>query len=194
LQFEFEVPQGGVLEKVSSNELAGEILWNQRGTKCMVLWFHANNDKPTVVEGKTLLTLSFLIEPNKRAEMNSFVIRPNGYHEFNDSKATSYGTIRLETNKIQFIEPQDIQVEVYPNPASNASFVTLNLPENQCVSIKLTDLSGRVIQLIQSPQLLRSGSHTFNVSTEDLSSGHYLITVEGASTLGSIKRKLVVSH
>jgi hypothetical protein len=83
-------------------------------------------------------------------------------------------------------------VQVYPNPvSSNASVdVVFDLTAPSAVKAVVTDLNGRVVATSASINCI-AGQNAVSVSTQGLSKGIYMVTVE--SNLGRMSSKLTVN-
>lgn len=83
-------------------------------------------------------------------------------------------------------------VQVYPNPvASNATAdVVFDLTAPSTVKAVVTDLNGRVVSTSSSVNCI-AGQNAISVSTQGLSKGIYMVTVE--SNLGRMSSKLTVN-
>jgi hypothetical protein len=79
-------------------------------------------------------------------------------------------------------------LNVYPNPATSSAFVEFNLARNENTTIRLSDLSGKVI----SQNILGgiAGNQRFELNTSNLSKGLYL--VELITNNGRTTRKLSI--
>jgi len=77
-------------------------------------------------------------------------------------------------NEISFTEKN---VEVYPNPVSEKSSLTFNLPVKQQVEISLFTLTGQKVKDIAAGTYDK-GSNSISLNTSDLKSGLYLLSVQ----------------
>lgn len=66
---------------------------------------------------------------------------------------------------------------VYPNPFNSATTVTYHLPVESCVSLKVYNLSGRILETLEDGHR-RAGIHSTNLNAGDLTSGLYFIRLE----------------
>jgi hypothetical protein len=66
-------------------------------------------------------------------------------------------------------------VSLYPNPASGLLHVDIVAVESQEILIRIMDMSGRVVQTVQSH--LDAGSHTISLNIDALSEGLYQVHV-----------------
>ena len=87
----------------------------------------------------------------------------------------------------RFANDDATEFMIYPNPASN--IVTIQLPGEELYTIRLYDLSGKLLNQIQVDGY---DFGTQDISVTDLPAGIYYIQLEGES-VGSTK-KLVVTH
>lgn len=74
--------------------------------------------------------------------------------------------------------------EVYPNPATDRTFVSFKLDENANVTISITDALGRIVSSIPSQQMT-AGTHNIEVNTASIAAGSYVVkmqTEKGAVT------------
>ncbi|OJW81196.1 MAG: hypothetical protein BGO69_04685 [Bacteroidetes bacterium 46-16] len=79
-------------------------------------------------------------------------------------------------------------VFVYPDPASTVTHVTFGLESTQQVSVRLTNIEGR--ELYNNTELMKSGTHTVTIPTENLAAGLYLVMISTPS--GNAVHKLNV--
>lgn len=78
----------------------------------------------------------------------------------------------------------------YPNPFNSSTRITYNLPESGDVKLAVYDLSGRHVgSLINGHQ--EAGSHVLQFDASALSSGVYVVRLEGQSKTSQIKIALV---
>jgi hypothetical protein len=87
-------------------------------------------------------------------------------------------------------EPE-LNVGIYPNPATTSVNVDFVLIDNQEVSINIYDLSGRNV-MNNEPGTLSPGDHQIRIKTEGLEPGIYLIRAQiGQKTFN---QKLTINH
>jgi hypothetical protein len=87
---------------------------------------------------------------------------------------------------VEYPEGVKPEVKMYPNPTSNELNIEL-LSENQSItSIKVMDMSGRVVKQTQSVTF--EGVNTINVSLSELTAGMYTIQVVNNDKLMHIGR------
>lgn len=82
-------------------------------------------------------------------------------YRFDDSKLTN------AVSRISFTA----DVQLYPNPATDAIHISVNTPETANMQIVLTDAAGR--QVAHRAASTQPGTNTFNISTAQLPAGVY---------------------
>ncbi|MBC8173040.1 MAG: T9SS type A sorting domain-containing protein, partial [Chitinophagales bacterium] len=97
----------------------------------------------------------------------------------NDLKATGVSNV---------INVADI--DVYPNPANEVSYVRIDLASSQELSMRISDMSGRVV--MESNYGMISGNIAMPLNTSEFASGMYLINVIAGDQM--ITEKLNVTH
>jgi hypothetical protein len=80
------------------------------------------------------------------------------------------------------VESQDNTLSVYPNPAVNETFVTIENAGMNTVS--LYDMQGRLVNTMSVDAM---SSEQVRLSTEMLNSGVYFVTVSNESTVRTAK-------
>ena len=71
----------------------------------------------------------------------------------------------------------DLGLHVFPNPATDVVYLTLNLKEEQNVTITVSDILGKVF-FTENMGVLAAGNHKMSNNIRDLSSGTYFVTVQ----------------
>jgi len=69
-------------------------------------------------------------------------------------------------------------VSVFPNPMNSDATISLNLPEEESVSITLIDVLGKKVSVIVDNKKLPAGAHQFQL-TESYAPGAYMVMVKG---------------
>ena len=80
-------------------------------------------------------------------------------------------------------------VNVFPNPASDYTKVSISMSQSASVQIRVIDFGGRTLKSMNMGQLT-PGNHEFSVEVRDLSKGTYMIQVIAGQS--SVTRKFVV--
>ncbi|TAL57952.1 MAG: choice-of-anchor B family protein, partial [Bacteroidetes bacterium] len=75
--------------------------------------------------------------------------------------------------------PNEISVDLYPNPFTHDFQITLSLVSGENISFELSDISGKVI--FKNQMSFSAGSSTFIIDGKNLSAGTYLLNVKGES-------------
>ncbi|MGA2297568.1 MAG: T9SS type A sorting domain-containing protein [FCB group bacterium] len=86
------------------------------------------------------------------------------------------GTIKIW--KVPLIDSiyENISINVYPNPGSNAIYLTFQLPNSGNSILKLSDYLGREINKIDLG-FLQKGENSYNLNVSELLPGVYFITI-----------------
>ncbi|MFI5196059.1 MAG: T9SS type A sorting domain-containing protein [Chitinophagales bacterium] len=79
----------------------------------------------------------------------------------------------------------------YPNPAVNSTNIRFSLAVSSDVTIRITDMSGRIINTINETNL-SSGEHIIPIETSNMAAGNYLLTINAAAG-GGIASKFTVT-
>ncbi|MFM7672821.1 MAG: T9SS type A sorting domain-containing protein, partial [Bacteroidota bacterium] len=88
-----------------------------------------------------------------------------------DGRSTLSNILMIQGEKPTFLEI----ASVFPNPSKGQVTVLLNAPINETVNVRLTDLSGRIIETRQINVPTGSNSIPFDLSKWAM--GQYLISV-----------------
>lgn len=96
-------------------------------------------------------------------------------------KTSASDEVKLETNK----------VVVYPNPFTSLLKVAINNTQKTTVSIWLTDANGKIIAVAVLSKSIASGNTVFEINTDGLAAGSYIVHVNGVLT-NTAKEKVVL--
>jgi hypothetical protein len=77
------------------------------------------------------------------------------------------------------------KINVFPNPASNASSITFTLNQHSQVLIELYDMTGKQIRTF-SNQEYAAGELSFPINTSCLSNGNYIISVKAGNSIAKL--------
>ena len=124
----------------------------------------------------------------------SHAILGSPYMGFIDSDTTSVGTnIRncLNPAAVNNISSTISSFNVYPNPTSNLINLSFNLNEASNVSIEVTDVTGRKVDLLMNEKV-SSGNFSKSYNTTNLKNGYYLIRVNANGI--TTNYKLNIAH
>ncbi|MDH7515328.1 MAG: hypothetical protein QHI48_05600 [Bacteroidota bacterium] len=83
-------------------------------------------------------------------------------------------------------EPGGFTVQVHPNPSRGRLFVTLSLPVDDRMTLRLYDRIGRSVRLCREDTPFPAGTHLLVLDTGDLAPGEYFLTVAGASSTRTV--------
>ena len=93
---------------------------------------------------------------------------PYGIEKY-DPTASSGGTKPVAGPHAEFeLQPN------YPNPFSERTTLTFNLPERETISLRVYDVLGRRVRTLASGELA-AGEHRFALEAGDLPSGVYVV-------------------
>ena len=81
---------------------------------------------------------------------------------------------------------------VYPNPFSTSTRISLDLPDAGTVTLRLYDVTGRLVSRIAESSLLPAGTHEFRLDGASLPSGVYLLDMVAGEV--RLSRTVVVVH
>lgn len=80
-------------------------------------------------------------------------------------------------------ELNNIQANIYPNPANNELFIDANLNSNQSCQITITDITGK---LVQSNNIISDGN-AIKLNTTNLTNGLYFVNLIGSNSKVTVK-------
>jgi len=69
----------------------------------------------------------------------------------------------------------DAEVNMYPNPATDKTIISINLKKSSDVSIQVMDMNGKILRAANYSNL--NGTSTIEMNTENLNSGIYAVAV-----------------
>ncbi len=78
-------------------------------------------------------------------------------------------------------------VTVAPNPVRDYGVLRVLLPESSDLHARLSDLRGQAVQTLFSHRSLPAGEHLFDWSPQGLAPGVYVLTVQSAHGVQSVK-------
>jgi N-acetylneuraminic acid mutarotase len=94
-----------------------------------------------------------------------------------ESKAWSWNLPAVVTSLPQAGTVQELQVQVFPVPASGQFTIAVTLPKNGTIAAELLDLTGRVVRSISEKKANAITTTHINIATTDLRPGLYLARV-----------------
>ena len=95
----------------------------------------------------------------------------------------------LDGTSVQNVSQLEQSLRVYPNPVRSWAKIEFAIEKEQFVRIELVDESGRLVQVLTTGKL-DAGSHAFDLSSEHLQNGMYMIRVKTIDQV--IQKKLIV--
>lgn len=92
----------------------------------------------------------------------------------------SRGALFTESSNMKMYEAATNipSLQVFPNPARDFIQASLSIAKEGTYSLRVYDLSGRIVQEPAKNKFFSNGNHKLSVPTSNLS-GHYYITLEG---------------
>lgn len=91
-------------------------------------------------------------------------------------------TLSIENLKINLNN-----VEIAPNPANQNFNLKINLKNSEKYSIELTDIAGKTVLNILKDELINDGESTYEVNTDEIPNGVYLIKIYNNQTNKTLK-------
>lgn len=93
-----------------------------------------------------------------------------------DTANYNYGYIPVGLNEVNLTK---LDVNVYPNPATNEASVSFTTKENATINFEVVDLNGKV--MFAQKQNVRKGFNAIHFSTENFANGFYIIKLSGGN-------------
>lgn len=126
-------------------------------------------------------------QPISQTELTTFCTNPSGYAISHQSRRNP-GTVGLpELTPITSLK--FILSSISPNPAKSSLMVKFELSEAMNVSIKLMDLSGKLIQILYPDRQIARGIYSENLKLPILSSGIYILQINAG---GNVTNKKII--
>lgn len=133
-------------------------------------------------------------ETVNETEEGTFVTEYPGVHNTGVIYAATYGkgVFRCENYKKTALSvPEtpavvETTVSLYPNPVQGMATVSYNATENAEVSYQVYDLMGRMV-MSQRIGRVAEGDHQFNFSTDNLSTGSYILRLNQGGNSSCVK-------
>lgn len=86
-----------------------------------------------------------------------------------------FGTLQYESVKEI---SKNMSMGLFPNPCTDKTILNIQLMESAMVSIEICDITGRQVSTVQGDVITNAGTHTYNLDTQALNSGIYLVNVK----------------
>ena len=117
---------------------------------------------------------------------------PGGMFKWKGNFSTNAALGNLTTAKKEDVPEATSTLSVYPNPVSNLSTISFNLPEAQEASINIYDMNGRLIKILVDEQM-QPGAHqlTWDVKSENVVAGNYLLKLQAGNSIQTMKISVV---
>lgn len=101
---------------------------------------------------------------------------------------------RFSYSKIVVVNSElDFSINLYPNPARNASVLEISLAESKLMDIEIFNMQYQKVKTVCNAAVLPQGNHKFAVDLMNLPEGVYLIRVKTDNT-EVFERKLIVTR
>ncbi len=91
---------------------------------------------------------------------------------------------------IRNVNVATINAALYPNPANDNCHLRIDMPQNETVSIQVTDLAGRTVLSI-APQILNTGIAELPITTDRMANGIYLVNILSGDKHKSLKLEVM---
>lgn len=143
---------------------------------------------------KTVINDSYGDGYNSGYGVGGYTITSGGTNVYTKSTAFSDEDIALwktaNTTGVIDLNSSISNISVYPSPAKNAASLSLDLIQNENVTINVVNTVGQVVYS-QNLNNLSAGNHIVNFNAENWASGIYNINI--STTNGTTSRKLVIA-
>lgn len=175
----------------------------EKETDCHTISWATNNEVNTshfIMERQRQGDSDFVELPGKLAARGNSAIQEEYVYTDRDIKQTGLYTYRVKqidldgkfiySHMVSLMQQGGNEMDLYPNPATYSSNLTLKLAQENNVTVLLLDEAGSLVKKVMSSVNLEKGSHQIPVLLEGLKSGVYVLHIglDGQQTL----KKLVV--
>jgi uncharacterized delta-60 repeat protein len=82
-------------------------------------------------------------------------------------------------------ENNTLELNIFPNPATNLSYLNFTLTETDVLNVELIDLQGRMILQILKKQSFDKGKHNEPLNLSSLPPGNYILLLRGNKFMGN---------
>ncbi len=113
---------------------------------------------------------------------NSSVYKTN--HNYNAKRELPFNPSRDDSKQLS--------ISITPNPLNDIGIIRLDHPDNNPISINITDNIGNVVAVIADNIVMQEGDKSVSFSTNELPSGVYFLTVR--TDYSAVTEKIVVIH
>ncbi|MES2512824.1 MAG: Omp28-related outer membrane protein [Bacteroidota bacterium] len=143
---------------------------------------------------KTVITDSYGDGYNAGYGVGGYTITSGGTNVYTSSAAFAAQDLKLwrtaSVTGLTQLSSSVANVSVYPSPAKNAASLSLDLVQNENISISVVNAVGQIVYT-ESLNNLQAGNHVVNFNTENWASGIYNINI--STNDGTTNRKLVIA-
>lgn len=95
------------------------------------------------------------------------------------------------TSSVSENQISDSKIQVYPNPASAATTIELNLSESEFINIEIFDVTGRSLMLVHNDEMPQ-GINKVIINSSNFSSGVVLIKISGEKS--TVTKRLLINN
>lgn len=112
----------------------------------------------------------------------------NGWCEFNPNDANYETTcyVAPETAVANIVKTPFDGTKLFPNPTSGMATLLLEVKKNCTVKISVMDIAGKTVQTVFNGETT-TGNQSFDINTNDLSSGIYMVTIVAEGKTKTLK-------
>jgi hypothetical protein len=113
------------------------------------------------------------------AYVSSFCNGANAQYQANTLRAdilAYYDSLALEEENVTFVE-NSFNASIFPNPTNGETQASITLPESAVTSIKVIDMSGKIVAEPLKDEVIQKGKTEFNLMTTQLTPGIYFINI-----------------
>jgi hypothetical protein len=175
-QFEFNIPDGYILEDIKMALEDGYFVSNIQGNNVKLLWYK-NVAEP--IELKSLQTLfSLILRKIFNPGLGFSELTLSGFQEVNNGYAVSYQNVKLVAPLLKSYAFSNA-FDLYPNPTHGPSKVGFNLLADAYLSGFFTDAAGKIVKEVFKNRYITRGFSELDVDLSDLQSGLYYFHVQG---------------
>lgn len=111
--------------------------------------------------------------------VSSFCNGENAQYQANTLRAdilAYYDSIAVEEQNTIALE-NSFDASIFPNPSNGETQASITLPESALTSIKVIDMSGKVVSEPLTDELIHKGKTVFNLMTDQLNAGIYFVNI-----------------
>ncbi|MBE0640617.1 MAG: T9SS type A sorting domain-containing protein [Bacteroidales bacterium] len=164
------------IEDILFNTESGRGLWKAEGGRVRIAWFNSSGWQAG--PGDAFFYLKITIKhtwlSDGYGEEAILFKEVNG--EFANESAEIIRPASLTIPTIQWQRPDGLQIRVSPNPGRDMLNVFYSLPEDGELQMVLRDISGRIIEVIQSNRI-QKGVYTQEKDMSELAPGVYFLSL-----------------